>query len=88
MAVARSALRTLVSAVRIMILEAFAKKKVAVLIAVKNICEPLSTLWVSDLRPQYALVAVLITVKNICENLSTVLVSDLRPQYAPRNWRF
>jgi hypothetical protein len=33
---------------------AFAKKKVAVLIAVKNIYENLSTVWVSDLRPQYA----------------------------------
>ena len=58
MAVAWSARRTPVSAVCIMILMALAKKKVAVLIAVKNIyeLEDLSTKWVSqaDLRPQYA----------------------------------
>jgi hypothetical protein len=37
-----------------MILGFFAKKKVAVLIAVKIICENLSTVWVSDLVPRYA----------------------------------
>jgi hypothetical protein len=35
-----------------MILVALAKKKVAVLITFKHICENLSTEWVSDFRPQ------------------------------------